>query len=155
MINRLIIILGLATVFMLGSQFDAQAGGQYSGQYCNVKKEIVQFKDSMGVVIDSVTKETVICDDGVKDFLYEGGIAKHCDETYFDQQVGNRIVRRSAIYCEKLDGTIELVDGYEIRQGAKKIIGNNHTGQKIKLSVKPGKKLEGVPINEVEVTDIK
>lgn len=155
MINRLIIILGLATVFILGSQFGAQAGGQYSGQYCNVKKEIVQFKDKMGMVIDSVTKETVICDDGVKDFLYEGGIAKHCKETYFDQQIGTRIVTRSAIYCEKLDGTIELVDGYEIRQGAKKIIGNNHSGTPIKLSVKPGEKLEGVPVDNVKVETIK
>ena len=155
MINRLIIILGLATVLLLGSQFSAQAGGQYSGQYCNVKKEIVQFKDKMGMVIDSVTKETVICDDGVKDFLYEGGIAKQCKETYFDQQIGSRLVRRSAIYCEKLDGTIELVDGYEIRQGAKKIIGNNHSGTPIKLSVTPGKKLEGVPVDNVKVETIK
>jgi hypothetical protein len=155
MINRLIIILGLAIVFMLGSQFSAQAGGQYSGQYCTIKKQIINIKDNLGQVIDSVTKEIVTCDDGVKDFLYEGGIAKHCKETYFDQQIGTRIVTRSAIYCEKLDGTIELVDGYEIRQGAKKIIGNNHSGTPIKLSVKPGKKLEGVPVNEVEVTDIK
>ena len=155
MINRLIIILGLATAFLLGSQLGAQAGGQYSGQYCTIKKEITNIKDTLGQVIDSITKETVTCDDGVKDFLYEGGVAKQCKETYFDQQVGNRIVRRSAIYCEKLDGTVELVDGYEIRQGAKKIIGNNHTGTPIQLSVGPGEKLEGVPVNEVEVTKIK
>jgi hypothetical protein len=155
MINRLIIILGLATAFMLGSQLSAQAGGQYSGQYCTIKKEIINIKDTLGQVIDSVTKETVTCDDGVKDFLYEGGIAKQCKETYFDQQVGNRIVTRSAIYCEKLDGTIELVDGYEIRKGARQIIGNNHSGRPIKLSVTPGDKLEGVPIDKVKVQTIK
>ena len=155
MVNRLIIILGLATAFIFGSQLGAQAGGQYSGQYCTIKKQIINIKDTLGQVIDSVTKEIVTCDDGVKDFLYEGGIAKHCKETYFDQQVGERIVRRSAIYCEKLDGTIELVDGYEIRKGARQIIGNNSSGKPVKLSVTPGDQLQGVPINEVNIEKIK
>lgn len=94
----------------------AYAGGQYKDQYCSIKTETITFKNEK-TKSNQTVKEIVTCDDSKKDFLQESGIAKECYQVYFENFYKGKLVPNKAMFCKKLDGSTELVDGYEIRKG--------------------------------------
>jgi|SRR6056300_977202 surface antigen len=88
----------------------AHAGGVWSDQYCNVKTETVITKDTQGKVINKEIVETLVCDDGAKDFLAYSGIAKECKEYWFDMYISQQWIRKKGYVCQKFDGSWEMVN---------------------------------------------
>ena len=56
----------------------AQAGGPWSDQYCDVEVTQIKVVNEKGEVIENLTEEKLVCDDGAKDFLHGMGIADSC-----------------------------------------------------------------------------
>jgi len=106
-IALIMLALGLI-LFVVGSS--AQAGGPWSDQYCNVKTETVITKDTQGKIIDKQIVETLVCDDGAKDFLAYSGIAKDCKEYWFDMYINQQWIRKKGYVCQKFDGSWEMVN---------------------------------------------
>ena len=48
---------------------DAEAGGPWHDQYCDVETTQIRVVDSSGNVIEERIEEKVTCNDGVKDFF--------------------------------------------------------------------------------------
>ena len=90
----------------------AQAGGPWNDQYCDVEITKVRVIDQQGNVVDNLTEEKVVCNDGASDFLFDMGIADSCEMYTWDMPIGETIVTQRQIACKKMDGT-----GYEIVQG--------------------------------------
>ena len=68
--------------------------------------------DSNGNTIEEKTEEKVVCDDSVKHFLEEAGVAKNCHEYVWSMTLGGQLVEQKAIACEKLDGSYEIIPSY-------------------------------------------
>ena len=81
-------------------------------QYCDIKTITEITKDSKGNIIDEKTLEQVVCDDGVKHYLEEVGVAKQCRPYVWNMPLGGKLVEQRAIACEKLDGTYEIIPSY-------------------------------------------
>ena len=88
----------------------ANAGGPCSDQYCNAKVETIVVKNEQGEVIDKQSVETLICDDGRKDFLAFSGIAKECKEYWFEMHIAGQWQRKRGYVCQKFDGSWEMVN---------------------------------------------
>ena len=102
-------------VFVVGCTFSfkAEAGGPWSDQYCNIETETIKIVDQSGEVIDSQTKEKVVCKDGVSDFLEGSGIAKNCQFFEWHLYINGKEIPQRSISCERLDGGgYEIVPGY-------------------------------------------
>lgn len=95
---------------LFGLTFKAEAGGVWNDQYCNAKTETIITKDSEGKIINKETVETMVCDDGAKDFLAYSGIAKECREYWFDMYVNQQWIRKKGYACKKFDGSWEMVN---------------------------------------------
>ena len=81
-------------------------------QYCDIKTITEITKDTKGNLIDEKTLEQVVCDDGVKHYLEEVGVAKQCQPYVWMMPLGGKLVEQRAIACEKLDGTYEIIPSY-------------------------------------------
>ena len=57
----------------------AQAGGPWSDQYCDVEITKIKVVNEQGEVIENLTEEKVVCNDGASDFLEGMGIADSCE----------------------------------------------------------------------------
>tara|TARA_Y100000741_G_scaffold12409_1_gene9927 strand:- start:611 stop:967 length:357 start_codon:yes stop_codon:yes gene_type:complete len=90
----------------------ANAGGPWNDQYCNIEVTKIEIQDTKGKVIESKTEEKMVCSDGVKDFLHEGGIAESCEMFTWDMPLHGKLVNMRGIACQKING-----EGYEIVQG--------------------------------------
>ena len=101
----------LVFIFLI-FQNNVKADGPWNNQYCNVKSEIVKTVDQNGKTIEK-SEEKVICDDGVKDFLHDSGIAKDCRIFTWFMPINGKPVEQRGIACERLDGSgFEIVSGY-------------------------------------------
>lgn len=100
----------LLLVFALAYAGQAHAGGPWSEQYCNARTETVVIKDRTGRIVDERVKETVVCDDGAKDFLQYSGIAENCEAYYYDVRLRGQLVTKRGFVCKKLGGGYEIVD---------------------------------------------
>ncbi len=105
-ISLVMLALGLI-LFVISTS--AEAGGPWSDQYCNAKTETIITKNTKGEVINKQTVETLVCDDGAKDFLAYSGIAKECKEYWFDMYIANEWIRKKGYVCQKFDGSWEMV----------------------------------------------
>ena len=105
-------ILVLTFALLFGLSATAEAGGPWSDQYCDIETTIIRVVDQNGIVIEEKTEEKVTCSDGVKDFLYESGIAKSCQIYTWYITLGNVRTEQRAIACEKMNGEYEIVKGY-------------------------------------------
>jgi hypothetical protein len=101
--------LGIA-IFTLGTK--AEAGGPWSDQYCDVEVTKIKVIDQQGNVVENLTEEKLVCNDGASDFLEGMGIADSCEMYTWDMPVGEVIITQRQIACKKIDGS-----GYEIVQG--------------------------------------
>ena len=81
-------------------------------QYCNIQTTIVKTVDSDGNIIEEKTEEKVVCDDSVKHYLEEVGVAKNCIEFVWQMPLGGQLVDQKAIACAKLDGGYEIIPYY-------------------------------------------
>ena len=103
------LVIAIALLVSVLWTAQAEAGGPWSNQYCNLKTETVNVVDASGKVIDSKTTEVLVCDDGVKDFLAYSGIAKGCREYYYHINLKGYLMKKKGYVCEKLDGSYEIV----------------------------------------------
>ena len=90
----------------------ADAGGPWNNQYCDVEVTKIKVIDQQGNVVENLTEETLVCNDGASDFLHDMGIADSCEMYTWDMPVGEVIITQRQIACKKIDGS-----GYEIVQG--------------------------------------
>ena len=104
-------MLSLAIIlFTVGN--NAEAGGPWDDQYCDLEITKIKVVDEKGNVIENKTEEKVVCKDGASDFLFHMGIAENCEMYTWDMPVGEVVITQRQIACKKMDGT-----GYEIVQG--------------------------------------
>tara|TARA_B100000424_G_C22788240_1_gene423429 strand:+ start:440 stop:805 length:366 start_codon:yes stop_codon:yes gene_type:complete len=109
MIALVMLALGMI-IFALG--VSAKAGGPWSNQYCDVEVTKVRVVDQNGEVVENLTEEKVVCNDGASDFLFDMGIADSCQMYTWDMPVGEVIITQRQIACHKMNGEYEIVQGY-------------------------------------------
>ena len=90
----------------------ANAGGPWNDQYCNMEVTTIKVENDKGELIDTRTEEKMICSDGVKDFLFDSGIAESCEMFNWDMPLNGTLVNMRGITCKKIKG-----EGYEIVPG--------------------------------------
>ncbi len=106
-----LVMLSLAIIiFALGSS--ATAGGPWSNQYCDVEVTKIRVIDQNGEVVENLTEEKVVCNDGASDFLFDMGIADNCQMYTWDMPVGEVVITQRQIACHKMNGEYEIVQGY-------------------------------------------
>ena len=108
----LFVALLLLSVFATLYTNQAQAGGPWSDQYCNIETTKIKIVDQDGNIVKNMTEEEMTCNDGASDFLEGMGIAKSCEIYTWHIWLNGRLVEQRNIVCEKLDGSYELVKGY-------------------------------------------
>ena len=111
-IIKLIALVVLTLVIVLTYISRADAGGPWSNQYCDIKTTHIKIVDTNGVVIEEKTEEIVKCNDGVKDFLFDMGIADSCSVFTWQMPLGQTVVTQRDIACHKMNGEYEIVTGY-------------------------------------------
>ena len=107
-----LIALACLTLGLIIFSTTADAGGPWDNQYCDVEVTKIKVIDQQGNVIENLTEEQLVCDDGASDFLYDLGIAESCEMYTWDMPVGEVVITQRQIACKKIDGS-----GYEIVQG--------------------------------------
>ena len=108
--NIIILILGALVWFAYTEE--AYSANQ-EDQYCDIKTTLIRTVDEKGKVISEKNEETVQCDDGVKDFLFDSGIAESCRMFTWRMTLDGEIVNQRQIICDKMDGSgYEIVKGY-------------------------------------------
>ena len=107
--NIIILILGVLVWFAYTEE--AYSANQ-EDQYCNIKTILIRTVDEKGKVISEKNEETVECDDGVKDFLQDAGIADDCRYYTWSCMEGYTPVEYRSLACHKLDGGYEIIPNY-------------------------------------------
>ena len=107
--NIIIIALGY---FVWLAYFDEAYSANQENQYCDIKTTLIRTVDENGKVISENNQEIVECNDGVKHFLQDAGIAKECRYYTWTGLEGYIPVEYRSLACEKLDGGYELIPNY-------------------------------------------
>ena len=89
-----------------------QAGGPWNDQYCDVEVTQIRVVNEKGEVVENLTEEKLVCNDGAKDFLHGMGIADSCQMYTWDMPVGEVVITQRQIACHKMNGEYEIVQGY-------------------------------------------
>ena len=105
-------LLVLTFALLFGLSATAEAGGIWSDQYCDIETTTIRVVDQNGNVVEEKTEEIVKCDDGAKDFLHGMGIADSCNMYTWTMPLGQELVEQRSIACHKMDGSYEIVPGY-------------------------------------------
>ena len=107
-----LIALAFLTLALIIFSTTADAGGPWDNQYCDVEVTKIKVVNEDGQVIQNLTEEKMVCNDGASDFLHDMGIAESCEMYTWDMPVGEVTITQRQIACKKIDGS-----GYEIVQG--------------------------------------
>ena len=107
--NIIILILGF---FVWYAYIDEAHSVNQENQYCDIKTTLVRTVDENGNTISEKNEETVECDDGVKDFLQDAGIADDCRFYTWTDMEGYTPVEYRSLACHKLDGGYEIIPNY-------------------------------------------
>ena len=91
---------------------NAEAGGPWNDQYCDVETTTIRVVDASGNVLEERTEEKVTCNDGAKDFLFDMGIADSCQMYTWWLPIKGTLIEQRDIACHKMDGGYEIVPGY-------------------------------------------
>ena len=110
--NIILAFAVICTVIAFFFTTKVEAGGLWSDQYCNIEVVTIRVVDQNGVAIEEKTEEKVVCEDGVKDFLHEMGIATSCTFFTWEYPVKNVLVKERSIACQRMDGGHVIVPGY-------------------------------------------
>ena len=105
-------ILVLTFALLVGLSATAEAGGPWSDQYCDIELTTIRVVDQSGNIIEEKTEEKVVCSDGVKDFLFDMGIADSCSVFTWQMPLGQTVITQRDIACHKMNGEYEIVTGY-------------------------------------------
>ena len=106
-----IIILILGTLVWFAYTEKAYSANQ-EDQYCDIKITLVRTVDENGNIINEKNEEVVKCDDGIKHFLQDAGIAKECKYYNWIGMEGYTPVEYRSLACHKLDGGYEIIPNY-------------------------------------------
>ena len=110
--TNFLIALFVLLIVLIVFATKTSAGGPWNDQYCDVEITKIKVIDQDGNVIQNLTEEKVVCEDGAKDFLHGMGIADSCQIYTWKMLIGNRLVEQRDIACQKLNGEYEIVPGY-------------------------------------------
>ena len=110
MIKNFIIMVLAALLYFSNSS--KSYSNNYEDQYCDIETTLIRTVDKEGNIIDETTEEKVVCDDGVKNFLQNAGIADECNFYTYYMSLGGQLVERRSLACHKLDGGYEIIPGY-------------------------------------------
>ena len=112
--RKLYYLIGLLflTLGLIIYSTTADAGGPWSNQYCDVETTTIRVVDQAGNVLEEKTEETVTCNDGASDFLFDMGIAESCNMYTWDMPLGETLVTQRQIAFKRMDGGYEIVQGY-------------------------------------------
>ena len=112
-IIKLIALVVLTLVIVLTYLNRASADGVWNDQYCDVEVTKIKVIDLAGNLIQEQIEETVTCNDGASDFLYDSGIAESCQMYTWNVPLNGELVKQRQIICDKMDGSgYEIVKGY-------------------------------------------
>ncbi len=107
--NILILVFGY---FVWLAYFDEAHSANQENQYCNIETTLIRTVDENGNTISQKNEEVVKCDDGVKNFLQDAGIAKECKYYNWIGMEGYTPVEYRSLACKKLDGGYEIIPNY-------------------------------------------
>ena len=107
-----LIALVMLSVGIVIFSSNAEAGGPWDNQYCDVETTTIRVIDTNGNTIEERTEEKVTCNDGAKDFLHGMGIADSCEQFTYKLVLNGIPTDQRAIACRKLNGEYEIVKGY-------------------------------------------
>ena len=107
-----LIALAFLTLALIIFSTNVNAGGPWNDQYCDVEITKIKVVNEKGEVLENLTEEKMVCNDGASDFLFDMGIANSCEMYTWDMPVGEVVITQRQIACKKIDGS-----GYEIVQG--------------------------------------
>ena len=109
-----LIVLVMLTLFAMTFYLVtyAEAGGPWNDQYCDVEVTKIRVIDQQGNVVENLTEEKLVCNDGAKDFLHGMGIADSCQMFTWDMPIGEVLITQRQIACHKMNGEYEIVQGY-------------------------------------------
>ena len=111
-IIKLALVVLMIIVIKLVWLSNAEAGGPWNDQYCDVEITKIRVVDQSGVVLEEKTEEKLTCNDGAKDFLHGMGIADSCQIFTWMMPLEGTVVRQRDIACHKMNGEYEIVQGY-------------------------------------------
>ena len=111
-IIKLALVVLMIIVIKLVWVSNAEAGGPWNDQYCDVEITKIRVVDQSGAVLEEKTEEKVTCNDGAKDFLHGMGIADSCQIFTWMMPLEGTVVRQRDIACHKMNGEYEIVQGY-------------------------------------------
>ncbi len=107
-----LVALAFLTLGLIIFSTNAQAGGPWSDQYCDVEITKIKIVDAQGNVIEERTEEKLVCNDGAKDFLHGMGIADSCQMFTWMMPLQGTVIKQRDIACHKMNGEYEIVQGY-------------------------------------------
>jgi len=107
-----LIALAFLTLGLIIFSTTADAGGPWNDQYCDVEVTKIKVVNEKGEVLENLTEEKVVCNDGASDFLFNMGIAENCEMYTWDMPVGEVVITQRQVICKRMDQS-----GYEIVQG--------------------------------------
>ena len=107
-----LVALAFLTLGLIIFSTNAQAGGPWSDQYCDVEITKIKIVDAQGEVIEERTEEKLVCNDGAKDFLHGMGIADSCQMFTWMMPLQGTVIKQRDIACHKMNGEYEIVQGY-------------------------------------------
>ena len=107
-----LVALAFLTLGLIIFSTNAQAGGPWSDQYCDVEITKIKIVDAQGKVIEERTEEKMVCNDGAKDFLHGMGIADSCQMFTWMMPLQGTVIKQRDIACHKMNGEYEIVQGY-------------------------------------------
>ena len=110
MIRNIIILILVILVWF--AYIEEGYTADQDNQYCNINTTLIRTIDQNGNIINEQTEEKVVCDDGVKDFLQDMGIAKSCNYYTWSIPLGGTLVTQRSVACERLDGGYEIIPNY-------------------------------------------
>ena len=110
--TNFLIALFVLLIVLIVFATKASAGGPWNDQYCDVEITKIKVIDQDGNVIQNLTEEKVVCNDGAKDFLHGMGIASSCEIFTWHMPLGETFIEQRDIACQRLDGGYEIVPGY-------------------------------------------
>jgi hypothetical protein len=107
-----LIALAFLTLGLIVFSTTAKAGGPWDNQYCDVEVTKIKVVNEQGEVIENLTEEKMVCNDGASDFLFDMGIASSCQMFTWMMPLQGTVIKQRDIACHKMNGEYEIVQGY-------------------------------------------
>ena len=107
-----LIALAFLTLGLVIFSTTVKAGGPWDNQYCDVEITKIKVVNENGEVIENLTEEKMVCNDGAKDFLHGMGIADSCEIFTWMMPLHGTVIKQRYKKKKKMNGEYEIVQGY-------------------------------------------